>query len=360
MTIVIAAAGTGGHVFPALAVAGELVAGGVPPERIHFFGGDRLEADAVPAAGFGFTGFPLVRLERSPTARNLRIPVAVRRTARAMADELRGLGATALLGMGGYVVVPAARAARRSGIPFHLHEQNAAPGLASRFAAGRASRVFVGLPGRSQRLHRAELVGNPLRPAIERFDRAALRPRAAARYGLGGAKPVVGILGGSLGARTLNEAAAAVAAGLERGGVVHLTGRTPEAQVTNPSATSDVTWVRRAFEPEIELFYAAVDLVVCRSGAMTVSELAATGTPSVLVPLHRVRQEANARALAAAGGAVALGRRDMGRLTDIVTGIVSDAGKLRAMAEAARGAALLGAARVVAGALIEAAGGPGA
>jgi UDP-N-acetylglucosamine--N-acetylmuramyl-(pentapeptide) pyrophosphoryl-undecaprenol N-acetylglucosamine transferase len=357
VTIVIAAAGTGGHVFPALAVAGELVAGGVPPERIHFFGGDRLEADAVPATGFGFTSFHLVRLERSPTARNLRIPVAVRHTARAMADQLIGLGATVVLGMGGYIVVPVALAARRAGIPFYLHEQNAAPGLASRFAAGRASRVFVGLPGRSQRLHRAELVGNPLRRAVERFDRAGLRPRAAARYGLGSARPVVGILGGSLGARALNEAAAAVAAGLEHGAVLQLTGRTPEAQVPHPSTTSEVTWVRRAFEPEIELFYAAADLVVCRAGAMTVSELAATGTPSVLVPLQRVRQEANARALAAAGGAVALGRGDMRRLTDIVTGIVSDAGRLRAMAEAARGAALLGAARLVAGALVEAAGG---
>jgi UDP-N-acetylglucosamine--N-acetylmuramyl-(pentapeptide) pyrophosphoryl-undecaprenol N-acetylglucosamine transferase len=254
--------------------------------------------------------------------------------------------------MGGYVSVPAALAARRVGVPFFLQEQNATPGLASRFASRRARAVFVGLPGRSERLRSAELVGNPLRPEIETFDRQRLLPGALLRYGLGDDGPRVGILGGSLGARVLNRAAADIVAALGTGSVLHITGRTPEAQVV---AEADILggarWVQRPFEAEMEYFYAAVDLVICRAGAMTVSELAATGTPSILVPHARAGQRANAAALGERGAAVVVERGSIDGVGDIVARVLADTDRLHAMATAAGEAARPGAAGLIAAAL---------
>jgi UDP-N-acetylglucosamine--N-acetylmuramyl-(pentapeptide) pyrophosphoryl-undecaprenol N-acetylglucosamine transferase len=356
VSVVIAAAGTGGHVYPALAVADELRSLGLPRDGIRFFGGDRMEARTVPAAGYPFEAFPLARFERSITPRNLLIPFTVARTTRAMSAAMRRAGATAVLGMGGYVSVPAVLAARRAGIPFFLQEQNAAPGLASRFAARRARTVFVGLPGRSESLRSAELVGNPLRAEIEAFDRPRLRPGALLRYGLSTEGPIVGILGGSLGARVLNRAAPDIVSAVRSGSVLHLTGRTPEAQIDVAARASDgARWVRWPFEAEMEHFYAAVDLVVCRAGAMTVSELAATGTPSILVPHSRGGQRANAAALGERGGAVVLEQGSIGGVGDIVAAVLADTERLRAMASAAGEAARPGAAAAIAAALAGAA-----
>lgn len=350
MTIAIAAAGTGGHVIPALTVAGALVARGIPPGEVVFLGGDRYESTAVPAAGYGFAGFDLVRLHRSLSPANLRIPWALRRTSGAMADTLRTTGAGVVIGMSGYVTVPAAMAARRAGVPFLVHEQNAEPTLSVRYGSRRAVATLLGLPGPAERLPRTVVVGNPLRPEIAAFDRAALRSAARARYGLPAEGPVVGVMGGSLGAQVLNETAPAIAAG----GValLHLTGPAA-AGVGKGTAAPSLPWVRVPFETRMEDFYAAVDLVVCRAGAMTVSELAATGTPSILVPLERVRQDGNAAVLAAAGAAIVVRQRDVARVPGLVADLVADTGRSRAMAAAATGAARPDAAAVVADHLLD-------
>lgn len=353
MTIVLAAAGTGGHVYPALAVAEALVERGVPRGEVAFFGGERLAAVAVPEAGFPFTGFDLPRLRRAWTIENLQIPRALRRTTRAMATALDRLQAGAVLGMSGYVTVPAAMAARRRDLPFFLQEQNASPGLASRFAARRAVATFLGLPGSSERLSRSRVVGNPLRSSFREFDRAALRAEARARYGLDDGSPTVGILGGSLGAQVLNEAAPAIARAVGDGGgaVVHLTG--PAADMTSMSDGGPVRWRCLAYEDRMELFYAAADLVVARAGAMTVSELAATSTPAVLVPLESVGQQANAAALAEAGGAVVVFQRDRSELPRAVEDLLGDPQRLRAMAASAHGLHRGDAAGEIADALLE-------
>jgi len=354
MRIAIAAAGTGGHVFPALAVGEALLEEGLRREDVLYLGGNRMAATLVPEAGFPFVGFELTRLRRSLSLENLRIPAVVRRASAAMAEEVRRHGAGVMLGMSGYVVVPAALAARRASIPFLLQEQNASPGLAARFAARSAAAVFLGLPGRAERLSRSEVVGNPLRPALARFDRPQLRREARLRYGLDGTERVVGILGGSLGAAVLNEAAPRIVASGAPGAVLHITGSEAHAEVARSAAGSPLPWVTRPFESEIEHFYAAVDLVVCRAGAMTVSELAATGTPSVLVPLERVGQDHNAAVLAAAGGARVVRQRDVGLLPEIVAATLADETRLAAMAAGARSAARPDAAAVIARRILEA------
>jgi UDP-N-acetylglucosamine--N-acetylmuramyl-(pentapeptide) pyrophosphoryl-undecaprenol N-acetylglucosamine transferase len=355
VSIVIAAAGTGGHVIPAIAVAESMVAAGLDQTQVVFFGGDRMEASLVPDAGFAFTGFRLTRLRRSLSLRNLTIPVALRRSAAAMAAEMDRVGARAVLAMGGYVSLPAVRAAARVGCPFFLQEQNAVPGWATRLAARRAQRVFLGLPGPAERLPRSSVVGNPLRPGFIGFDRSVLGSRARAHYGVSGDAPVLGILGGSLGARVLNEAAAAIVEAVAPATVLHITGQTAEAQVAVPASADDRRWIRIPYERDPTTFYAACDLVVCRAGAMTVSELAATGTPAVLVPLRRVGQSANAAALADVGGAIIVEERDLAGITDIVGGVLHDPDRLSSMAASTRRLALPGAAYEIASIVLEAA-----
>ncbi|MFH1330116.1 MAG: glycosyltransferase [Actinomycetota bacterium] len=354
MTIAIAAAGTGGHVFPALAVAQALAARGLDPAEVVFLGGDRIEARVVPEAGFAFERFELIALRRSASLRNLRIPLVLRRTTGDMAATLERRGTRVVLAMGGYVTVPAARAARRLGLALFLQEQNAVPGLAVRLAARRAWGVFLGLPGPAQRLPGAVLSGNPLRPALAGFDRAALAEEARRRYRLPAGATVLGVLGGSQGARVLNQAVPGIVEAW-RGGplaVVHLAGA-EAAAVAPQAAAASLPWRCLPFEEQMEFFYAAADLVLCRAGAMTISELAATGTPAVLVPLGRVGQQHNAAALVAAGGARRVPQGEVFRLPEVVGGLLADPAARGEMAVGARAVARPAAADEIAGRLLE-------
>jgi len=337
VTVAIAAAGTGGHVMPALAVARALVAGGLDPGEVVFLGGDRFEARAVPAAGFPFLPFPMAALRRSMSPRNLAIPQVVWRTARAMSAALAERGTRVVLGMGGYATVPAALAARRRGLPLFVQEQNAIPGLAVRLAARRAEAAFVGLPGPAQRLPRAVLTGNPLRAELADFDRGALAGAARRRYELPERALVLGVLGGSLGARVLNRAVPEVVRAWEDGSlaVVHIAGAEVD-EVAPLAAAASLPWRCLPFEEQMEYFYAAADLVVCRAGAMTVSELAATGTPAVLVPLERVGQHHNAAALVSGGGARLLHQDRVARLPEVVAGLLGDPSARAEMGRRAR------------------------
>jgi len=180
MTYLIAAAGTGGHVYPGLAVAEQLMASGVDQGDILFLGGDRMEAEVIPAEGFPFLRLELQGLVRKLSMRNLRLPrvvlTATRRAMQAMADRK----VAAVLCMGGYVTVPVAIAARRSGVPFYLHEQNFEAGLANRLVGRWADRAFVTFPG--TRGLNGTVIGYPLRAALSGLDTAVSRPAALDRY----------------------------------------------------------------------------------------------------------------------------------------------------------------------------------
>ena len=163
------------------------------------------------------------------------------------------------------------------------------------------------------------------------------------------------MLGGSLGARVLNQSVEAIAATDAAATIVHLTGRDAHDTFAERAARSGRHWVTRPFEPAMEHFYAAVDLVVCRAGAMTVSELAATGTPAILVPLARVGQEWNARSLADGGAARIVEEGAVVTLPDTVAEVLANEAGLAGMARAARAQARPDAASVIADRLIEAA-----
>jgi len=358
MKFAIAAAGTGGHVYPALAVAEELVRRGHDHDDVVFFGGDRLEASAVPAAGFPFVPVEVRGLKRSMSPSNLMLPVVVARAASRIAQSIRSMGLSAVLAMGGYVTGPAAIAARRTHRKLVLHEQNGRPGLANRLASRLATSVLVAFPAATAKLHRAVVVGNPLRSRFVDFDRSRLRPAALARYGLEESNTVLGVLGGSLGAKVLNDITGQIVGGA--GGsdlaVIHLTGDAHADLVNEAAQDAPVPWLVTPFEESMEFFYAASDLVLSRAGAITISELAVTGTPAVTVPLEAVSQGANAAFLVEAGAAVAVPQSGIDAVPNVVRGLLGDSTRLAAMGAAALSVATPDAAERVAIVLEEAAG----
>ena len=355
-----AAAGTGGHVYPALAVADALVARGVDRSDIVFIGGDRMEATTVPAAGYEFMGVEIQGLRRSMSTENLKLPGLLWKATRGIAETLRSRQTKVLAAFGGYVSVPAAWAARRSGVKLFVHEQNAVPGLANRMISRGADRTFVAFPEAIGSLSKVEVVGNPLRPQFVEFDRQALIAEARDRYSLPPDVPVLGILGGSLGARVLNDIASTIAATHDRDqlAIVHLTGKAMHDEVAAKAVTAPVHWRTVDFEDRMDLFYAAVDLVLSRAGALTVSEITATGTPAVVVPYAAGtagHQAANVASLSDAGGVVVVAETAIDQVPVIVEQLMADEHRRAAMAVVARGQGRPDAAETMARQLMEAA-----
>lgn len=350
MSFAVAAVGTGGHVYPGLAVGEALVAAGVGRDDVLYVGGDRLEATVYPDAGFPFVRVPLRGLKRSLSLSNLQIPFTLLKATFDMWREFRRRRVRVVLGLGGYVTVPATVAARLAGAVVMVSEQNAHAGLGNRVAGRLAARRFGAFPT-TDGLD-AEWVGNPVRRSIADFDRAVLRPQALARYGLSPELPVVGVFGGSLGAGVLNGIAPDLAS-LPGTSLVHLCG-TVHADTFAGRETA--TWRIVPYEERMDLFFAACDLVVARAGG-AVAELTATATPSVLVPGgfgSAGHQAANAAQLADAGAAVVVPEPEVARVPDVVHQVLSDPARLAAMREAATGLARPDAADVIAAAMIDA------
>jgi UDP-N-acetylglucosamine--N-acetylmuramyl-(pentapeptide) pyrophosphoryl-undecaprenol N-acetylglucosamine transferase len=358
MTYLIAAAGTGGHVFPGLAVGEALLEMGVSVDDVIFAGGDRLEATVYPREGFRFIGLELAGLQRSLTPKNLRLPAVVRRARNRLVEEMEESKVEVVLGMGGYVTIPAGMAARSLRLPLFNSEQNAEAGLANKITARWARVSFTSFPTTGG-LEGGRWVGNPLRRPFWDFDRASLAPVARELYGLEADLPTLGVFGGSLGAGVINEAVARIAAaGLGRPmQIVHLTGETHLDDMLARDADSTVSWRRVGFEERMELFYAATDLVLARSGG-AVAELTATATPSILVPGSfgsGGHQLGNARALADAGAAKVVPEEAIDDLGGVVGALLFDPDRLAEMSSGAVTLAKPDAAVTIARAMIEAA-----
>lgn len=359
MIFLIAAAGTGGHVFPGLSVGEALIDLGVAKADIIYVGGDRLEAQIYPREGFEFLQVPLAGLKRSLTPENARIPLVVIKARNRIAGAIDTRDIRVVLGMGGYVTIPAALAARKRRVPFFNAEQNAEAGLANRVTARWARETFVSFPDTGG-LPEASWVGNPVRKAFWDFDRQGLRPVALERYDLEPETPVVGVFGGSLGALSINQAVAGM---LESWSgppvqVVHLTGESHHDSLAAQMSGDGVTWRRIGFEDRMELFYAVCDVVIARAGG-AVAELTATATPSILVPGQfgsGGHQEGNARFLEQSGAAAIVEQDDLhAELGKTLIEIIEDPDRRAAMARAADDISKPDAARTIARTMMEAA-----
>ena len=339
LCVVLAGGGTAGHVEPALATADALRR--LSPEaEITFLGtATGLEARLVPERGERLVTIPRVPLPRRPTPDLLAVPFRLRAAVKAVERILSETGADVVVGFGGYVAMPAYLAARAARVPIVVHESNARPGLANRIGARFAAAVATGYPDSA--LPRAHYLGTPLRTAISGLDRPATRAAARAAFGLAADLPTVLVFGGSLGARSVNTAAAAAAAALVHAGsqVLHATGDA-HLDAVRAAVGDDLPSYRIVpYLDRMDLAYAAADVAVCRAGAMTCSELAAVGLPAVYVPLPHGNgeQRLNALPVVGAGGGllVADGELTADRLTELLVPLLVDPARLAQMSSAA-------------------------
>ncbi|HEX3787760.1 MAG TPA: undecaprenyldiphospho-muramoylpentapeptide beta-N-acetylglucosaminyltransferase [Pseudonocardiaceae bacterium] len=353
----VAGGGTAGHIEPAMALA-EAVSRLRPDARVVALGTERgLEKTLVPQRGYELELIPPVPMPRKPTPELLRLPLKVRDAVRATRAVLDRVHADVVVGFGGYVSLPAYLAARGR-VPIVVHEANVRAGLANKIGARFAVRVAAAGPNSG--LPNAEVIGIPLRQSITSLDRAALRAQARSYFGLDPYAPTLFVTGGSQGARSLNVAVSGAAGPLGDSGigVLHVYGKKNTVAVQQvPGAPPYVTF---PYMDRMDLAYAAADLVLCRSGAMTVAEVSAVGLPAVYVPLpHGNGEQAlNAGPIVDAGGALLVPDAEINptKVADLLIPLLNDAHRLSRMSGAAQGSGHRVADEVLAKMVLEVAG----
>jgi UDP-N-acetylglucosamine--N-acetylmuramyl-(pentapeptide) pyrophosphoryl-undecaprenol N-acetylglucosamine transferase len=334
MKFLIAGGGTGGHVIPALAVARELRRRGHEP----FFAGTAsgLEARLVPAAGFRIEWIAIGGLNRVGAAQMLRTLRQLPLSTLQLAGAMKGWRPDAVFSMGGYVAGPVVLAASLRRIPIVLMEPNAVPGMTNRWMGRLAARALINFEETARFFPpgKAELTGVPVRPEF-----FALAPKPP------GEIFTVLITGGSRGSRTLNEAARASWPLFLTGGIrvrlIHQTGQEAHAALAKEFAETGLDGHVVPFLDDMAASFAEADLVVCRSGAGAVAEVAAAGKPAILVPFPFAaddHQRRNAEVLSKVGAARLAADREFDgrRFVQEVTALAADPGELRRMGEAAR------------------------
>ncbi len=346
--VLIMAGGTGGHVFPGLALAEEFRSRGVPVVWLGTRGG--LESTLVPEAGFAIEWLQVSGLRGKGVFRLLQAPLMVARALSQAVAVMRRLRPRLAIGMGGFVSGPGGVAARLSGVPVMIHEQNSVAGFTNRILAKLALVIFEAFPGSFPASPKVRFVGNPVRTAIE-----ALPPPAERMAGRRGTMRLL-VVGGSQGARALNRTVPAALAelnGADRPSVWHQAGEGAVDGLRQAYTAIGLQARVEAFIPDMAEAYGWADLVVCRAGALTVSELAAVGIGAILVPYpHAVddHQTVNARFLTEAGAACLLPEQqlDARSLATKLNALLGNRWRLETMAEAARALARPGAALTMA------------
>jgi UDP-N-acetylglucosamine--N-acetylmuramyl-(pentapeptide) pyrophosphoryl-undecaprenol N-acetylglucosamine transferase len=340
-TILIMAGGTGGHIFPGLAVAHEMRAAGWEVVWMGARGG--MEERLVPPRGYRTAWIRAKAARGKGLVQKLLLPANLLYSFWESARLIRALKPNVVLGLGGYVAFPGGMMASLLNRPLALHEQNAVPGLANRILSSVSDKVMVAFP---RALGSAEWTGNPVRTEI-----AAMAPPEE-RFG-GRTGPIrILVVGGSLGAQALNEAMPKALALLPAPvSVVHQSGEKHLQVLRKNYADAGVDGDLVAFIDDMARRYAEADLVICRAGAVTIAELSAGGMASILVPFpHAVddHQTANARFLAEKGAAILVPQREMTaeKLAALIGSL--DRPKLLDMASKARALGKPDAARIVA------------
>ena len=299
--ILISGGGTGGHIFPALAIANALKRR-MPDANIQFVGADnRMEMQRVPEVGYPIIGLPVAGFDRKRLWRNLGVLLKLWRSSRIARRVVRDFKPDVAIGVGGYASGPTLRAAQKAGVPTLLQEQNSYAGVTNKLLAARADRICVAYEG-MERFFPADkimLTGNPVRKAL--FDCTLTPQQARKALGFPADEPLIAVVGGSLGARSVNDAMmlakdAIKATGaniLWQCGKIYIeefrakVGNDPKVRVTD-------------FIPDMALLYRAATFVIARAGASTISELQLLGVPSLLIPSANVaedHQRKNAEAL---------------------------------------------------------------
>ncbi|MFE3884097.1 glycosyltransferase [Streptomyces lydicus] len=371
LSVVIGAGGTGGHIYPGLALA-DALRRAVPDAVISFVGTERgLETQLIPRAGYRLHTVDMIPFDPSLGARRYLLPAALLRSGAQCRALLKEQKAQVAVGMGGYPSAPVIVGAKLAGLPSLVHESNAVPGRANKFAARLTPHLALAFDRSRAHLaggERAETVGMPLVGPLAELDRAGLRPAARRALGVPDGARLLLVNGGSLGAARLTEAAVGLAGRYRARGDLRLLIKTGPAALEQTRALlaangGDAVAGAVPYLDRMDLAYAAADLVVCRAGSATVAELATIGMPAVLVPYPHApgdHQTHNARVLSDTGAALLLPdpQTTAERLDALVTPLLDDPVRLAAMAAAAEPGTHARAAGLLAGKVLALAGHP--
>ncbi|MDE7388682.1 MAG: undecaprenyldiphospho-muramoylpentapeptide beta-N-acetylglucosaminyltransferase [Muribaculaceae bacterium] len=340
MNFLISGGGTGGHIFPALSIAGALRKR-FPDCRILYVGAlGRMEMERVPAAGYDIVGLPVAGFDRRRLWRNFGVLIKLWKSMRLARRTLRDFRPDVVIGVGGYASGPVLKEAQRMGIPTVIQEQNSYAGVTNKLLGAKARVICTAYEG-MERFFPADriiLTGNPVRADLLRCR--LTQQEAKAQLGFPANRPLVLVVGGSLGARTINRS---IAAGLQRLAdagisVMWQTGKL-YADEFIPLAADYPRIQASAFISDMATAYRAADLVVSRAGAGTISELQLLGKAAVLVPSPNVaedHQRKNAEALTRCGAAVMVADADAdSQLVDTILSLAADHHRLADLAQAA-------------------------
>ena len=340
--IIISGGGTGGHIFPALSIAGAIRE--IEPEaEILFVGAEgKMEMERVPAAGYHIKGLPVAGLQRKLTLKNLALPFKVLRSLRMAGKIIKEFKPDVAVGVGGYASAPLLWQATRRGIPSLIQEQNSFAGLTNRIVGRRADCISTAYEG-MERFFPAEriiLTGNPIRSSINP-PTACQRSEGYAFYGLDPDKKTLFVVGGSLGSRTLNES---VKKWIVEGGaqkdfqVIWQSGRYYKSSTDAFLAEHPAANVRNFdFITRMDLAFAVADVVISRAGAGTISELCVEGKATIFVPSPNVtedHQTHNAMALVEKGAALMVRDADApSQLMPAAEALLADPGRIASLEE---------------------------
>ena len=358
---IISGGGTGGHIFPAVSIARELKEANQQTEILFVGAEGRMEMEKVPAAGFEIVGLPITGLQRQLTVTNvindLKVPFKILRSVRLAGRIIDDFKPDVAVGVGGYASAPLLWAATRKGIPTLIQEQNGFAGLTNKLLAKRVGSICVAYEGMDKFFPAQKIVfsGNPIRPEIHPYG-AEEKRQGLKYYGWSAQKRHLLVVGGSLGAGTLNRSMRAwIEAGCPGGEDVEVLwqcGRYYKEATDGFMQGRDLPQIRHTdFIARMDLAYAAADLVISRSGASSVSEICAAGKAAIFVPSPNVaedHQRHNAMALTSRGAGVLVEDGEAPeKLLAQAMALIHDSGKIAEMQKAAAAMAKTDAARTI-------------
>jgi UDP-N-acetylglucosamine--N-acetylmuramyl-(pentapeptide) pyrophosphoryl-undecaprenol N-acetylglucosamine transferase len=339
--ILISGGGTGGHIYPALAIANAWM-DKHPDSEILFVGAQgKMEMQKVPEAGYSIKGLPVAGLQRKLTLANLSFPIKLWRSLRMASKIVKEFQPQLVVGVGGYASGPVLYAAQNKGIPTLLQEQNSYAGLTNKLLAKKAAKICVAYPDMERFFpkEKLKLTGNPVRKDL--LDLAGKREQGIEVFGLDPNRKTVFVLGGSLGARTLNQAMLKHMVNLEKEGyqVLWQSGKFYFKDMEVALEKAGLTHIHlREFIREMDLAYAAADVIVSRAGALSVSELCLVGKPVIFIPSPNVaedHQTKNANACVKQGAAVLLADADaVGKFKEYIDDLLKHEDKAQSLATA--------------------------
>lgn len=324
---ILSGGGTGGHIFPALAIADALKKR-FPEASFHFVGAlGRMEMERIPEHGYSITGLPISGLNRQQKLKNLSFPFKVAKSLAICRFLLRDRKPDVVIGTGGFASGPLLWQAQRYKIPTVIQEQNSLPGITNKLLGKKASAVCVAYDGLEKWFAAEKIIktGNPIRAAV--LQTLPEKASAKVSFGLAADKPTILVLGGSLGARAINRAVAAQLENLSANSTQVLW-QCGKLYIDEYSALNSENVKVTAFINDMNTAYAAADIIISRAGAGTISELCVVGKPVILVPSPNVaedHQTHNARALSKVNAAVLLPETELEKLAEKTADVLSSA-----------------------------------